>query len=162
MTLLWLALFGGLGFAGTIGLWRAQKLMYAGMSFLTTLLALALIFVLLGGEFVGVAQVVVYVGGILVLLLFGMMFMSAGNPEVLDVRPKTSFLLVLLPILITAGLLREVWAAAETLPQTEGQTHLSAKQLGVELIGFQLLNFELIALLLLVVLIGATFIASRD
>lgn len=157
----WIALFGGLGFTAAIGLWRAQRLMYAGLSFLTTLLTVAALFAIQAASFVAVAQIVVYIGGILVLLLFGMMFMSAGNPEVLEVRPRTNWLWVALVLLIGGGLLREVWAAAQHLPEAKEKVSFAPRQIGTELVAYHALSFELVAVLLLVALIGATFIASR-
>lgn len=157
----WIALFGGLGCAAAIGLWRAQRLMYAGLSFLTTLLTIAALFAVQAAAFVAVAQIVVYIGGILVLLLFGMMFMSAGNPEVLEVRPRTNWLWVVLVVLIGGGLVRQVLVAAPTLPAARTDTAFAPKQIGTELVAYHALSFELIAVLLLVALIGATFIASR-
>ncbi|MGF1534528.1 MAG: NADH-quinone oxidoreductase subunit J [Bernardetiaceae bacterium] len=157
----WIAFLSGLALVGGIGLWRANRLLYAGLYFLLSLLAVAGLFVCASADFVAVAQIVVYVGGILVLLLFGMMFMSAGNAEVLDLRPRTPLLAVVGVFFLALALLKEVQAAVRLLPEAAVLAPQETTAMSQTLVVDQALSFELVAVLLLVALIGATFIAAR-
>ncbi|MEM6298682.1 MAG: NADH-quinone oxidoreductase subunit J [Bacteroidota bacterium] len=151
--------FGCIGFAATLGLLRTKQLVYAGLCFLIALISLAAIFILQDAAFVGVAQIVVYIGGILVLMLFGMMFIGAGSNQMLELRPKLRFLPIALVSIITFGLVRETLKL--DLSSTPKADKLTAESLGIELVMEQVVNFELIAVLLLVALVGSLFIGSR-
>src|SRR5690554_4683717 len=62
-----------------------RNLLYAGFALLLTLLSVAAIYVLLFADFVAVTQLMVYVGGVLVLILFGIMLSSrVHNKSVLS------------------------------------------------------------------------------
>ena len=56
-----------------LGVAFANSIVYSAFALMGTLLGVAAMFVLLGADFLGVVQLLVYVGGILVLLLFGVM-----------------------------------------------------------------------------------------
>src|SRR5690606_10562255 len=58
-----------------------RNLLYAGFSLLVTLLSVAGIYVLLFADFVAVTQLMVYVGGVLVLILFGIMLSSRVHDQ---------------------------------------------------------------------------------
>ncbi len=152
--------FGCTAFAATLGLLRARQLIYGGLCFLIALISLAVIFILQDAAFVGISQIVVYIGGILVLMLFGMMFIGAGNNQVLELRPKVQLLPAALVAFIAFGLIREIlWLDLSSSVQKDEMT---TEALGLELVLRQVVNFELIAVLLLVALVGSLFMGSRD
>jgi NADH:ubiquinone oxidoreductase subunit 6 (subunit J) len=154
--------FGLLAIAGALGILITRNLMHAAFLLIAVFLSVAAIFVLGGAEFVAVSQIMVYVGGVLILLIFGIMLTNRISSDKID----TGFGNVLIGIFVGCAFL--VWVGdyiltqfndkKSILEQTENQT----EKLGVSLIADHVLAFELIAILLLIALIGAAYIAKKD
>lgn len=161
----------GLVFAGaasfTVGgalmcLWE-KSVVRSAFSLMATFCGCAALFVLLGADFVGMAQILIYVGGILALLLFGVMLSPPDMNERKLVRVGGGLLTVGLGIAWVAGKVAATveWAAmpVEDLPEpvTRGE------QIGVAFIAPDqyMVAFELAAVLLTVALVAAVYIARR-
>ena len=81
--LLALVTLGGALFAVT-----AKRTFHATLGLAATLLGVAALFIQMGSPFIGVMQVLVYVGGILTLLIFAVMFVAGDETEEeFEVRP---------------------------------------------------------------------------
>ncbi|MEG8945640.1 NADH-quinone oxidoreductase subunit J family protein [Rosettibacter firmus] len=138
-----------------------KNIVYSAYSLLLTLFGISGIYVLLGADFLAVVQIMIYVGGILILLLFGVMLTNKITS--VDIRTGTVHLL---PAAIGVGLLLGVlwaimvWTNWKTEPNEIPIT--TTRTLGNLLITDYVLIFELLAVLLLVALIGAASIARRE
>jgi len=126
-----------------------------------TFFGVAGLYVLLGADFIAIVQILVYVGGILILLLFGVMLTN----KVIDVEIKSDSIHVapaLIGIAIFAALL--VWMFTNTGWTTQVLTspETTAFELGRALLTDYVLIFELLGILLLIALVGAASIARRD
>jgi NADH:ubiquinone oxidoreductase subunit 6 (subunit J) len=136
---------------------------------------------LAGADFVGAMQLVLYVGGTLVLLVFGVM-LTAQNPFI-SLRTSGGdwivaalvggiLLVILIPVAFQVGLppsdgsLMDGRADRETVASTEPVSVPTATRIGLGLLGVPgddvsgyLLPFEIISIHLLVVLVGAAYLA---
>jgi NADH-quinone oxidoreductase subunit J len=132
----------------------------------SALLAVAGLFFLLKAEFVGAVQILVYVGGIMVLFLFVIMLVSVR--EVVEQRKvnrqwKTAVVLAL--VLFTELILFLTQGTA--IFQTEGgdeilQTQtLNTESVGIVLYSSYLLPFEIASVVLLVAMIGAVVLSKK-
>lgn len=138
-----------------------RNVIYSAFFLLFTFFGVAGIYVLLAADFLAVVQIMVYVGGILILLLFGVMLTNKITN--VDIRTGTANLL---PASIAVGLLMGAlvsamlfssWRVQDTqVPET------TIKNLGALLVTDYILIFELLGILLLIALIGAASIARRD
>jgi NADH-quinone oxidoreductase subunit J len=126
---------------------------------LFTLVGVSLLYFLIGAEFVGATQLIVYVGGTMVLVVFGVMLTAQQQFLRIRIRPQewavggllaASLFALLVIVSVRLGEGRQT-LAAETLP--------GAGQLGVGFLSTYLLPFEIISVHLLVVLIGAAYLA---
>ena len=124
-----------------------------------TLVGVSLLYFLLGAEFVGATQLIVYVGGTMVLVVFGVMLTAQQQFLRIRTRPQewlvggvlaASLFALLVTVSLRLGEGRQS-AAAESLP--------GVGQLGVGFLSTYLLPFEIISVHLLVVLIGAAYLA---
>ena len=138
----------------------ARSLIYSAFALLFTFFGVAGLYVLLGADFLAATQLLVYVGGILVLLLFGVMLTHKLYD--LDLRSEVNQFLP--GLIVTAGLfviltataLRTEWAAlAQRAPAP------TTAEIGRLFMGRYLLPFEAASVLLLVALIGAAMIVRR-
>jgi NADH-quinone oxidoreductase subunit J len=139
----------------------SRNIVYSAFSLLFTFFGVAGLYVLLNADFLAVTQILIYVGGILVLLLFGVMLTN----KVVNVELRTGTLhtvpaLVLVAVVAGSlcGLFYSAWKGVGT-PQSSLQT--TTKALGELLMTSYLLPFEIASVILLVALIGAAFTARR-
>jgi NADH-quinone oxidoreductase subunit J len=125
----------------------------------------AVLFLLLGGEFLAAVQVIVYAGAIMVLFLFVIMLLNPDTPQRRFASgPVLTGLTFALAVLFVAALVRGVLAlpgATAPLPAVvEGFG--SARSVGGLLFTSYLYPFELTAVLLLVAMVGAVVLAKRE
>jgi len=139
----------------------SRNIVHAAFALLFTFFAVAGLYVLLHADFLAVTQVLVYVGGILVLLLFGVMLTTrAVNVDLrtgtMQVWPARFLLAVLAGTL--GGIFYATWKATDAAPPPQETT---TAMIGTELMTSWLLPFEVASVILLVALLGAAFIARR-
>jgi NAD(P)H-quinone oxidoreductase subunit 6 len=137
----------------------SRTLIYSAFALLATFFGVAGLYVLLGADFLAATQLLVYVGGILVLLLFGVMLTHRIYD--LDLRSETT---QLLPGLIVAGGLFFVLAYLALHTEWPGVSRPPAPTtaaIGRLFLGEFLLPFEAASVLLLVALMGAAMIVRR-
>ncbi len=125
------------------------------------LLGIAGFFFLLEATFVAVTQIFVYVGGVVVMVLFGTM-LTAQITETDVPQTNQQVGLSALASVLLVGLLGYVIIDA-LLPTTSNQAVSSPSEaLGVSFLTTYLLPFEVISVLLLVAVVGAIIIARED
>ncbi len=151
--------FAGVTVASAALVVLSRTLIYSAFALLFTFFGVAGLYVLLGADFLAATQLLVYVGGILVLLVFGVMLTHKIYD--LDLRSQTSQLApglivaIGLFIVLTAVALKAEWAVVERAPAP------TTKAIGRLFLGEYLLPFEAASVLLLVALIGAAMIVRR-
>jgi NADH-quinone oxidoreductase subunit J len=137
----------------------SRTLIYSAFALLFTFFGVAGLYVLLGADFLAATQLLVYVGGILVLLLFGVMLTHKIYD--LDLKTETT---QLAPGLIVAGGLFVILAATAIRTEWMAVPRLPAPttgEIGRLFLGQYLLPFEAASVLLLVALLGAAMIVRR-
>jgi NADH-quinone oxidoreductase subunit J len=138
-----------------------SNVVHGAMALVTALLILSILFVTLQAPMVGVLQVLVYAGAIMVLFLFVIMFLNPTAPT----RTSGAWLGFsgLLALLLGGGLaamLTQTETAADPVAGTElfGSPEMLAKSL----FGDFVLAFEIASILLLVAIVGAVVLAKRE
>lgn len=139
----------------------SKNLVYSAFSLLGAFAGVAGLMILLGADFLGIIQILVYVGGILVLYLFAVL-MTAGISDVKLSNPVTSVkiavpALLLLVILLGKMIYSTKWFVAEQNPIAP-----TTAAIGEALLQEYLLPFELVSILLLAALVGAVAAARRE
>jgi NADH-quinone oxidoreductase subunit J len=147
------------GTGAALRLVTARNVVHAALYLVVTLATIAAVFLLLAAEFVAWVQVLIYVGAILVLLLFGLMLTRAPiGREALDNQQRG--LSALVGVGLLAGLVFLLWEAFGDA-RIELTTSSTAK-VGESLFRNFVLPFEVVSFLLLAALIGAIVLARRD
>ncbi|MFQ5599034.1 MAG: NADH-quinone oxidoreductase subunit J [Candidatus Krumholzibacteriia bacterium] len=139
----------------------SRNLLYSAFSLLFTLSGVAALYGLLGADFLAVTQVLVYVGGILVLILFGVMF----TQKVYDVRAEAMSFKRRRAAIVGIAVFASLVAVGRSVdwPLAEGrQVVPTSATIGDLLLSEYLLPFEVISVLLLVVLIGAVVVGKKE
>jgi NADH:ubiquinone oxidoreductase subunit 6 (subunit J) len=139
-----------------------RNVVYAAIALMSTLLGVAALFVLAGSDLLAVVQLVVYVGGVLILLLFGVLY-TYRDPESYFEK-KHVLLSILTVVVIAAGLLfllSDLSFNYPTLSKIPADKTGITKATGQYWITSKIIIFEVVAIFLLVVLVGAGWIASK-
>ncbi|MBL8866573.1 MAG: NADH-quinone oxidoreductase subunit J [Gemmataceae bacterium] len=144
--------------ASAIGVVVSHTIVRSAVFLLFTLIGVAFLYFLIGAEFLGAAQLIVYVGGTLVLLVFGGMLTSGGPFQTLKVR-RLEWLFGGLVALAIFAALAQVSLALGQRPTTDAPLPPGAGPLGVAFLTSHLLPFEIVSVHLLVVLVGAAYLA---
>lgn len=145
----------------------ARNPVRAALYLISSLLCVAGLFFLSQAEFVGVVQILVYVGGIMVLFLFVIMLVSVRE---VGAQPKANrqwrtviVLAVALGLEFGTLLVRGTQFLGETSSAAivEGRSG-NAEAVGQALYTTYLLPFEIASVLLLVAMVGAIVLAKKD
>ena len=139
----------------------SRNIVHMAFWLLGTLLGVSGLYLLMGADFLGMTQVFVYIGGINVLLLFGIMLTNRDPIFVrrMAKRPAMAPALVLAAIVLI-GLFKAI--SGTSWVENSAPVQETAAGLGTFLLSDYILPFEIVSVLLLVVLVGAAFIARRD
>jgi NADH-quinone oxidoreductase subunit J len=136
---------------GAIRVVTTKNVVHAALWLVLVLAGVAGNFILLASEFVAVVQVLVYIGAIVVLFLFGIMLTRApiGHDNALDNNQRWVGLVVgLLLFGVLASILAKQWGRTHVNPRTVFTTYV--------------VPFEVVSVVLLAALVGAVVIARRD
>ena len=139
----------------------SRNIIYSAFSLLGTFAGAAGIYVFLGADFVAAIQLLIYVGGILVLILFAVMLTHRITDVAITNRaagriPALVIVAVLLALLVQT--IRETpWARAKEIVYAP-----TSARIGDLFLQEYLLPFELASLVLLAALIGAVVLARKE
>lgn len=138
-----------------------RNIVYSAVALAMSFLGVAALYLLLSAEFIAAVQVILYVGAVLVLILFAIMLThdsqsSRSNPANLQ-APWAGVVAVALLGVILAVLARSTWSQAQS---TIGAVDLTPL-LGELLFNDYVLPFEIASVLLLVAMIGAIVLARQ-
>ena len=162
MELLVFLIFAFLSLASALVVVAHKNPVYSTMALVVTLFSVAVLFVLLGAPFIGVLQVLIYTGAIVVLFLFVIMLLNVGREESQIGSQKAQLGFSLLGAAVFGGLVILALSSVRTGPQAAlTPEFVSLEELARMLFRDYLLPFEIIGLLLLVAVIGATVLARR-
>jgi NADH:ubiquinone oxidoreductase subunit 6 (subunit J) len=146
----------------TLALAFTRNVLYGALLLIVCLLALAGIYILAFAEFVAVTQILIYAGGILVIIIFGIMLTSKISEKPLVVEHSYMFSGILVAATCFTMLLYVL--SQESFPTQNNQqpttTISPIETVGVSLFSKYMLPFEIAGVLLLISLIGASVIAS--
>jgi NADH-quinone oxidoreductase subunit J len=164
--------FAGFAVASAISLVMQTHPISSALALIGVMVSLAVLYFLLGAEFIAAAQLIVYAGAIMVLFVFVIMLLNAGaeGPTVHGWRTNV----IGIPLLaVFVGLIAAT--IQRFLPATEnvvfggfasgGAANLaggSARAIGTALFTKYLLPFEATSVLILIALVGAIVLARKE
>jgi NADH-quinone oxidoreductase subunit J len=151
--------FAGLAAASSLFTVLTKNVVHAALGLAGALVAAAGLFILFGAEFVGLSQILIYVGAVVILFLFGIMLtQTPGRPRVdNDQRGVAALAAIGVFGVLAAGIL-----SAFGSRRIEFDVAFPTKQLGTELFTKWILPFEAVSILLLAALVGAIVLARKD
>jgi NADH-quinone oxidoreductase subunit J len=160
MHLILFLFFGGICVAGAVNLLVQRHPINSALSLVVVMASLAGEYLLLGAEFVAAIQVIVYAGAIMVLFIFTIMLLNAGE----EVRSKGSRVAAMLgvPGVMIAGVLI-AWILLRHTNTAVSMFSLPGDPRAIARLLFRdfLLPFEVTSVLILIAIMGAVVLASK-
>jgi NAD(P)H-quinone oxidoreductase subunit 6 len=155
-------LLAGIAVVGAAGVALSSNIIYSALALMISFLGVAGLYVLLYAEFVAGVQVLIYVGGVLVLTLFAVMLTQG----IRDVEVSNRSVGRPLGLVIVAGTfavmlqayLAASWHAADAAATMPSSTY----GIGDALLGPYVLPFEVASIVLLTVLVGAVVLSRKE
>jgi NADH-quinone oxidoreductase subunit J len=135
-----------------------------------TFFALAAIYTLLGAYFIGIIQILVYAGAIMVLFLFVIMLLNLGNDFEPDFRSSVWRIVAAGSSLVILALLARMFTGPIAVPPAAGGPAAMAAQIaehgavgaiGVPMFTEYVVHLQVTGILLLVAVVGAVVLAKR-
>lgn len=160
-SLIFFFVLAGLLVASSLLVVFQRNVVHCAMALVGALFLIAVLFVTLNAPMVGILQILVYAGAIMVLFLFVIMLL---NPGVLERRRATwwgfgsAAALLLSVVLISLMSRSQTPVSAAARPESFGSPELLAERLFTDFV----LPFEIASVLLLVAIIGAVVLAKRE
>ncbi len=153
----------GIAVVAAVAAATAPRIVHAAFGLMAAFFGVAGLYALLGSDFLALTQVIVYVGGILILLVFGVLLTGRAKSALGLERKGSLFGPALAGSVLLFGLLLAIFSTdfgpSAALPEPKPTT----AEIGRALLDPQgyLLPFELVSVLLLLALLGAAYMARR-
>src|ERR1700760_2559327 len=163
MHLILFIIFAALCLTGAVNLLFQKQPINSALSLIVVMTSLAVLYLLLGAEFLAAAQVIVYSGAIMVLFTFVIMLLNAGEEERTH-GSRAGYLGGIPGGAIVAGILAFLFLPARGhLAQARlGDFVVSTGDLSKVLFRDLLLPFEVTSVLILIAILGAVALASKE
>ena len=147
--------------AGAVSLILQRHPIHSALSLIVVMVALAGLYLLQGAEFVAAVQIIVYAGAIMVLFIFVIMLLNAGEEERANLSRLARFVGVPLGIVFLAEV--AYWIGRVTAHLDSGPAEsVSTRDLSTLLFSSYVFPFELTSFLILIALLGALVLARRE
>jgi NADH-quinone oxidoreductase subunit J len=138
----------------------SRHIMHSAFALLLTFFGVAGLYAFLAADFLAALQVLVYVGGILVLILFAVMLTHKISDVNLSNPTTKPWIAAPIVLIVLTGL---IWIIIKTPWQTHPlSTAPTTAEIGISIMGPYLLPFEAVSVVLLVALIGAAYLARES
>ena len=153
----------GLAVLGAISLIVQRHPIHSALSLIVVMVALAGLYLLMGAEFVAAVQIIVYGGAIMVLFVFVIMLLNAGEEERTNFSKLATYAGIPLAVAVTGLIAAAIARSSLALPAPEPSGALtSTRTLSMMLFSDFVYPFELTSFLILVAILGAIVLAQRE
>ncbi|HYG99643.1 MAG TPA: NADH-quinone oxidoreductase subunit J [Terriglobales bacterium] len=157
-------LFAALAVGGAVNLLAQRHPIASALSLIVVMGSLAGEYMLLGAEFVAAVQVIVYAGAIMVLFVFVIMLLNAGEEE-RSLKGSKVAIAIGVPAML-AGLIMAIWTLTRHNPANTpvgvGAMYGPAIAIADQLFRPFLLAFEITSVLILIAIMGAVVLARKE
>ena len=152
---------------GAVLLIVAREPVHSALAVILVMMALAVLYLLLGAEFIAAVQVIVYAGAVMVLFVFVIMLLNAGVEVRTNYSKIAKFVGVPLGLFLLVEVAYRMWRSAigTTVANGAGAVNANAvdtAELSKLLFRDYLFPFEATSILVLIAIVGALVLAKKD
>ena len=154
--------FAALAVIGAVALIALREPIHSALALILVMISLAVLYLLLGAEFIAAVQIIVYAGAIMVLFVFVIMLLNAREEERTNLSRLARYVGMPLGILLTLQLAYWIARGAAGHVATQVATAASTRALSNLLFRAFVLPFELTSILILIAILGAVVLAKKE
>ena len=162
MSALIFVLISALTLGGAIAAVSLRNLVHCALALTVTFAGLAALYLRLSAQFVGFAQILVYIGAVAILIVFAILLTRGSDPADQPVFSATWVWGAVVSLSVFAVLSSMVLSSKTLLRAVPPPPPMTVRQIGDQLMTKYLLPLEVLGLLLTAALIGAVIIAMRE
>jgi NADH-quinone oxidoreductase subunit J len=155
-------ILAGLAVFGAVALIVQSHPIHSALSLILVMLCLAGLYLLMGAEFVAAVQIIVYGGAVMVLFVFVIMLLNAGEEERTNFSKLASFAGVPLALALAGLIAAAIARSTVHMPAATTGELTSTRELSKLLFSQFVYPFELTSFLILVAILGAIVLAQRE
>jgi NADH-quinone oxidoreductase subunit J len=152
--------------ASAVAAMTLRNLVHCALCLFVTLGGLAIVYLQLDAQFVGLAQILVYVGAVAILIVFAILLTRGSEPPQQSVWFAAPLMGVCIAVLAFGSLVASILSSYVVLtpnnPTANVTLGVSVKSIGAHLMTDYVLPLEVVGLLLTAALIGAVILAMRE
>ena len=156
------AILAGLTVAGGLAAVMLRNIVHCALALTVAFAGLGLLFLRLGAQFVGFAQILVYVGAVAILVVFAILLTRNSETQATGVFSKTWLTGLAVAAAVFAVLAWAVLNSQAALPYEQAAPQITVAQIGDALMSRYVLPLEIVAVLLTASLIGAVIVAMHE
>ena len=157
---------GVMAIVGALALILAREPVHSALALVLVMISLAILYLLLGAAFIAAIQILVYAGAIMVLFVFVIMLLNAGEEVRTNVSRLAKWVGLPLGIFFLAemaySLFHEYGSRAAATTGASAPDPQLTQQLSMKLFTEFVLPFELTSILILIAVLGALVLAKRE
>jgi len=154
-------LLAGVAVASALNLILQRHPIHSALSLVVVMMALAGLYLLQGAEFIAAVQIIVYAGAIMVLFIFVIMLLNAGEEERTNLSRMARWVGLPLGIFLLLQLVYWIGRAPEA-PPTVAASPAQTRKLAMMLFQEFVFPFELTSILILIAILGALVLAKKE
>ena len=152
--------FAAIAVIGAVLLIALREPIHSALALILVMISLAILYLLLGAEFIAAIQVIVYAGAIMVLFVFVIMLLNAGEEERTNLSRLARYVGLPLGILLTLQL--AYWIGRSFTCRAVAPVAGRTRGLATMLLRGYVLPFELTSILILIAILGAIVLAKKE
>jgi NADH:ubiquinone oxidoreductase subunit 6 (subunit J) len=139
-----------------------RNLVHCALSLALTFAGLAALYLQLNAQFVGFAQILVYVGAVAILIVFAILLTRGTEPPTEAIFSNKGFIGVAVAAVVFAVIAAAVLSSRALPSQSASAASASVRQIGDQLMTRYIMPLEVLGLLLTAALIGAVILALHE
>ncbi len=155
-------ILAALTIAGGLATVLLRNLVHCALAVTIAFLGLALLFLALDAQFVGFAQIIIYIGAVAILVVFAILLTRSSDQPHGSIFSRTWLMGLIIAAAVFAVLGWAVIRSARALPNESAVPAVTVHDIGAALVGRYVLPLEIVALLLTAATIGAVIVAMHD
>jgi NADH-quinone oxidoreductase subunit J len=147
---------------GAVTLILAREPIHSALSLILVMVSLAVLYLLLGAEFISAVQIIVYAGAVMVLFVFVIMLLNAEKEERTDFSKMAKYAGLPFGFFLLIELVRWMYGSAAAKSAGIVTAEVSTRALSTQLFRQYLFNFEATSFLILIAVLGALVLARKN
>ena len=155
-------ILAALSVVSALGAMFLKNLVHCALSLIVTFASLAALFLQLDAQFVGFAQVLVYVGAVAILIVFALLLTRGRDAGTLPVLSSSWLAGGIVAVLVFATFAYALLSGPRSTTTDRSAPLVDTRMIGDALMGQYVIALELVGVVLTVALIGAVLIAMTD